>query len=81
VMSAFCVPASPAPFRFFFGFFGFDFFAEFLFFGVSAAAFFAFGVAFFGWVHFFFVIRFGFAVIRFGFFVADAEGEGRPGRR
>jgi hypothetical protein len=44
VAAALSVPLSLMPLGFFFGF---DFFAEFLFFGVSAPAFFAFVVAFF----------------------------------
>jgi hypothetical protein len=45
VVIAFGVPLGSMPFGFFFGF---DLFAEFLFFGVPASAFFAFVVAFFG---------------------------------
>jgi len=44
VAAALSMPLSSMPIGFFFGF---DFFAEFLFFGVSASAFFAFVVAFF----------------------------------
>jgi hypothetical protein len=44
--TAFSMPLRTMPFGFF-GFFGFDFLAEFLFFGVSATALFAFVIAFF----------------------------------
>jgi hypothetical protein len=75
-----CVPARPTPFGFFFGFFGCDIFAEFLFFGVPAAAFFAFVVAFIDRVRFVLDLV-GFFVVSFGFVVADAGDDGRRGRR
>src|SRR4051812_43230845 len=69
---AFSMPLGPTPLGFFF-FFGFDFFAEFFFFGVSATAFFAFVVAFFDRA------RFSFAVVRFGFVLAGGGEQGRRG--
>jgi hypothetical protein len=45
--AALSMPLRSMPSGFFFGFFGFDFLAELLFFGVSATALFAFVVAFF----------------------------------
>lgn len=63
MVTALSLPLRSTPFGFFFGFFGFDFPAEFLFFGVAASAFFAFGFV----VDFFDCDRFGFAFIGFGF--------------
>jgi hypothetical protein len=75
-VTALGVPARPAPIGFFFSFFGFDFRAEFLFFGVSASACFAFVVDFFDRDRFVFTFVVpGFVVVRFGFVVFDG-GEG-----
>jgi hypothetical protein len=61
---AFALPLRAKPIGFFFGF---DFLAEFLFFGVPASAFFAFVVDFFDRDRFVFsLVAFAFAVVGFG---------------
>jgi hypothetical protein len=76
---AFAMTLGSMPLGLFFSFFfGFDFFAEFLFFGVPASAFFAFAVDFFDGDRFVFVLA-GFAVVRFGFVVLVGEQDGGRG--
>jgi hypothetical protein len=81
---AFALPLRPMSiglfFGFFFGSFCFDFFAEFLFFGVPASAFFAFVVGFFDRDRFVFALV-GFAVVRFGFVVCAGGRGRRPDRK
>src|SRR5213082_1898935 len=82
---AFSVPLGATSFGFFFGFFGFDFLAEFFVFGVFCFAAFAFVVDFFDRHQFVvpLVVRFGFVVVdddevRRGW--GDRFGVGRGGR-